>query len=77
MASKKQYSVVQDGAKPACELMPPPRSARDVVMLLEYAAYAGLANTKLAAHLAEMSALFPQETLDAYRAYRARQTGDN
>jgi hypothetical protein len=46
-------------------------------MLLQYAAFLGLANTELVAHLTEMSALFPQETLDAYRAFRARQTSDN
>ena len=77
MASKKQCPLVQDSPKSALELMRSPRSARDVAMLLQYAAFLGLANTELVAHLTEMSALFPQETLDAYRAFRARQTSDN
>ena len=38
MASKKQCPLVQEAAKPALELMPAPRSARDVAMLLQYAA---------------------------------------
>jgi hypothetical protein len=46
-------------------------------MLLQYAAFAGLANTELVAHLTEMSALFPQEMLDAYRSFRDRQAGAN
>ena len=77
MASKKQCPLVQEAAKPALELMPAPRSARDVAMLLQYAACLGLANTELVAHLTEMSTLFPQETMDAYSAFRARQTRDN
>lgn len=77
MASKKQCPLVQEGSKPALELMPSPRSSRDVAMLLQYAAFAGLANTELVAHLTEMSALFPQEMLDAYRSFRDRQAGAN
>jgi hypothetical protein len=77
MASKKQCPLVQDGAKPALELLPAPRCARDVAMFLHYAACLGLANTELVAHLTEMSALFPQETMDAYKAFRARQASYN
>jgi hypothetical protein len=46
-------------------------------MLLQYAACLGLANTELVAHLTEMSTLFPQETMDAYKAFRARQASYN
>jgi hypothetical protein len=46
-------------------------------MFLQYAACMGLADSKMVAHLTEMSALFPQEMLDAYRACRARQASDN
>jgi hypothetical protein len=77
MASKKLCPVVQDSAKPVLELMPLPRSSRDLVMFLQYAACMGLADSKMVAHLTEMSAFFPQEMLDAYRAFRARQASDN
>jgi hypothetical protein len=77
MASKKQCPLVQEGAKPALELMPAPRNSRDVAMLLQYAAFSGLANTELAAHLTEMSVLFPKEMMEAYRMFRDRQSGDN
>jgi hypothetical protein len=46
-------------------------------MFFQYAACMGLADSKMVAHLTEMSALFPQEMLDAYRAFRARQASDN
>jgi len=59
------------------DLMPSPRSARDVVSVLQAAAALGLANPRVVAHLAEMSSLFPQETLAAYRVFRAQQASDN
>jgi hypothetical protein len=46
-------------------------------MLLQYAAFSGLANTELAAHLTEMSVLFPKEMMEAFRTFRDRQSGDN
>lgn len=60
MASKKQCPDVQDRAKPGLELMPLPRSSRDLAMYLQYAACLGFADTKMVAHLTEMSELFPQ-----------------
>lgn len=77
MASKKQCPDVQDRAKPGLELMPLPRSSRDLAMYLQYAACLGFADTKMVAHLTEMSELFPQEMLEAYRAFRARRASDN
>jgi hypothetical protein len=77
MASKKPCSLLQNSAKPAFKLMQAPRSSQDVIMLLQYAASKGLADTKLVAHFSEMSALFPQESLDAYRAFQAKQAGAN
>lgn len=77
MASKKQSPALQESAKPALAPVPSPRSSQDVVLLLQYAAAKGLANTKLVAHLAEMGALYPAETLDAYRTFHARQAGSN
>jgi hypothetical protein len=77
MASKKQCPVVQDSAKSVLELVPLPRSSRNLAMFFQYAACMGLADSKMVAHLTEMSALFPQEMLDAYRAFRARQASDN
>lgn len=77
MASKKQCRLVQDGAKPALDIMQSPRCPQDVVMFLQYAACLGLANTTMVAHLTEMGALFPKELLGAYRAFRERQACDN
>lgn len=77
MASRKQCPPLQHTAKPALDLMPSPNSSRDVVMFLQYAACLGFADLKLVAHLTEMGALFPQEMLGAYRAYRDRQASDN
>jgi hypothetical protein len=55
---KRQNSMQKDRTSPALELMPAPRSSKDVVVLLEYAAHLGLADTKLVAHLAEMGTLY-------------------
>jgi hypothetical protein len=77
MTSKKQCPVTLDSAKPVLELMPLPHSSRDLAMFLQYAACLGLANTKMVAHLTEMSDLFPQEMMEAYRIVRARQAADN
>jgi hypothetical protein len=57
--------------------MPAPRSSKDVVILLEYAAHLGLADTELVAHLAEMGTLYPREMLGAYRICREKQAGGN
>jgi hypothetical protein len=77
MASKKQCPALQENAKPGPVLMHAPRSSSDVVTLLQHAAAKGLANTKLVAHFSEMAALFPKETLGAYRAFLAKQTSNN
>jgi hypothetical protein len=45
--------------------------------LFRSAACLGLANAQLVGHLAEMGAMFPEELLGAYQAFRDRQTGIN
>jgi len=46
-------------------------------MLLQHAARLRLANSKTAAHLAEMAELYPKEMIEAYRIFRAGLTSDN
>ena len=77
MASKKTCPAVPDRADLALEFMPPPRSSGEVVRLLQGAAGRGLVQSKMVMHLAEMSALFPQETVEAFRIFCARRSGDN
>jgi hypothetical protein len=77
MASKKRCRLVQRNAKPTLELMPAPQSAQDVVTFLRFAACLGLANSQLVGHLTEMGALFPEQLLGAYKAFRERQACDN
>jgi hypothetical protein len=48
-----------------------------VVAFLRFAACLGLANAQLVGHLAEMGALFPEQLLGAYKAFRERQACDN
>jgi hypothetical protein len=57
--------------------MPAPRSSRDLVRLLKFAAAIGLADAETVGHLAEMEALFPGELMGAFQAYRERQVRDN
>lgn len=77
MTSKRQCRLLQCNATPALELMPAPRSAQEVVAFLRFAACLGLANAQLVGHLAEMGALFPEQLLGAYKAFRERQACDN
>ena len=77
MAAKRQCPLANDMPTPPMEFLPRPRSARDVVVFLQYAAALGLANSKMVAHLSEMGTLFPEEMLDAYQAVRAKQVSDN
>ena len=77
MITKNRCRLVQTTAKPALKLMPAPRSSQDVVKLLKFAAYQGLANAEIVAHLTEMGSLFPKELLGAFKAYQERQVCDN
>lgn len=77
MTSKKRCQLAQCNAKPTLELIPAPQSALEVVAFLRFAACLGLANARLVGHLAEMGAVFPEELLGAYQAFRERQGGDN
>lgn len=75
MASKTPLPPYR--AKLAVTLMPAPRSSRDLVRLLKFAAAIGLADAETVGHLAEMEALFPGELMGAFQAYRERQVRDN
>ena len=77
MTSKKRCRFAQCNAKPTLQSLPAPRSALEVVALFRAAACLGLANARLVGHLAEMGAMFPEELLGAYQAFRDRQTGIN
>lgn len=77
MITKNRCRLVQSTAKSALKLMPAPRSSQDVVELLKFAAYQGLANAEIVAHLTEMGSLFPKELLGAFKAYQERQVCDN
>jgi hypothetical protein len=77
MTSKKRCRLAQCDAKPTLELIPAPQSAQDVVAFLRFAACLGLADSELVGHLEEMSALFPDQLLGAYKAFRERQACDN
>lgn len=77
MTYKKQCQVAHCSAKRALKLMPAPRSSKDVVSLLTFAAHLGLANAEIVSHLAEMGALFPKELLGAFKAFQERRAGDN
>ncbi|MDD2762393.1 MAG: hypothetical protein PHE83_00300 [Opitutaceae bacterium] len=77
MAYKKQYRLAQSCAKPAMELVPSPRSPKDVITILQLAARLGLADGEMVSHLAEMGALFPKELLGAFKAFRERRACDN
>jgi len=77
MASKKQCRFAQNDARPALQFMPQPNSAQEVVRYLQYAACLGFANPKIVSHLTEMGALFPNELVGAYQAFRQRQASDN
>jgi hypothetical protein len=77
MTSKKPCRLAQINATPKMELLPAPQSAQEVVAVLRFAACFGLANPQLVGHLEEMSALFPEQLVGAYKAFRERQACDN
>jgi hypothetical protein len=77
MTSKKRCRLAQCNGKSTLELTPAPQSAHEVVAVLRFAACLGLANSQLVGHLEEMSALFPNQLLGAYKAFRERQASDN
>jgi len=77
MASKKRPRVVQVSSQQLVNLLPAPQCARDVMVLLKYSAEVAPANTKMASHLTQMGALYPNELLGAFKAFLKRQIGDN
>lgn len=77
MTYKKQCQLAYCSAKRALKLMPAPRSPKDVVSLLTFAADLGLADAEIVSHLAEMGALFPKELLGAFKAFQERRACDN
>jgi len=77
MTPKRSRRPASDNVKPTLNLLPAPRCSPEVVMLLQHAARLRLANSKTAAHLAEMAELYPKEMIEAYRIFRAGLTSDN
>jgi hypothetical protein len=77
MTYKKQCQIAHYSAERALKLVPAPRSSKDVVSLLTFAAHLGLADAEIVSHLAEMGALFPKELLEAFRAFQEKRACDN
>ena len=77
MAHKKKGRLAAHSAIPALELLPSPQSPGEIVTLLQFAAYKGLASNGIVSHLEQMAALFPNEMVGAFQALRARRACNN
>ena len=77
MASRKRCLRSQQADNQTLKLLPAPQSPQDVLLLLKLAAQTAPAKPGIAAHLAEVGALFPDELMGAFRAFLKRQISDN
>jgi len=77
MTYQTRCELAQCKARRALKFMPAPRSSKDVVSLLTHAAHVGLAKAEIVSHLVTVGALYPRELFGAFRAFQARQGGDN
>ncbi len=77
MTSKTRCRVGKIQPENGLSLLPAPRSSEDVLSLVRYASELAPTDGKMAAHLAEMGNLFPNELLGAFRAFLRKQIGRN